>query len=241
MTALPWLDADDTTFPDPESALAEPQGLLAAGGDLSPRRLLSAYGNGIFPWYEEGQPILWWCPDPRAVLLPEEIRVSRSLRKCIRRDVFTVSLDEAFDAVTAACAEPRPSQGGTWITAAMRDAYAELHRLGYAHSVETWQDGELVGGLYGVAIGSVFFGESMFSRVTDASKVALVHLAEKLQSWGYELIDCQIESAHLASLGSRLLPRPRFVAMVRDLCRQEPTSPGWARASIASHREFQQN
>jgi len=183
----------DAPFPPAEAALREPNGLLAVGGDLSPRRLLRAYRSGAFPWYGEGQPILWWSPDPRAVLLPERVRVSRSLRRTLRRGLFRVTVDRAFDAVIEACATvPRPGQDGTWITPEMAAAYRRLHRLGHAHSVEAWtRDGELAGGLYGVAIGRVFFGESMFSRRSDASKVALVTLCRALEAWGYGLVDAR--------------------------------------------------
>ena len=177
---IPWLGTD-LAFPPVESALAEPNGLLAVGGDLSPRRLLAAYRRGIFPWYSEGDPILWWCPDPRMVLVPGELRVTRSLAKTLRNKTYQVRFDTAFDDVMRGCAAPRPDQPGTWITAEMRAAYGRLHELGYAHSVETWIDGRLAGGLYGVAIGRVFFGESMFTRVRDASKIAFVHLVRRLE------------------------------------------------------------
>ncbi len=217
---LPRLDPEDpqAPFPDQRRALREPDGLLAFGGDLSPARLVRAYRNGIFPWYSAGQPILWWSPDPRAVLFPERLHISRSLHKTLRRGVFRVTLDRAFDAVVEACAEPRPQQEGTWITSGMRAAYGRLHRLGIAHSAEAWQDGELVGGLYGVALGRVFFGESMFSRRTDASKVALCHLVATLRAWGYGLIDAQIPSPHLARLGVETLPRAEFLALLERWC-----------------------
>lgn len=247
-------------FPPVEAA--SPEGLLAIGGDLRPERLLEAYRHGIFPWYSDNQPILWWSPDPRTVLTPAKLKVSRSLRKTLRRGAFRVSLDQAFGAVMRACAGPRHTgtyeyreghdctdpggtaprmaeiescreQGpsatpgavaedagsgrgnqpsGTWITPEMRDAYARLHTLGYAHSVEVWHDEQLVGGLYGVALGAAFFGESMFSHATDASKVAFVHLVRQLEAWGYTLIDCQVASAHLLSLGAVEIPRADFLA-----------------------------
>ena len=223
-----WLDPGDASgaFPNPALALEEPNGLLALGGDLTPRRLLNAYRLGIFPWYSDGQPILWWTPDPRAVLFPERLHVSRSLRKTLRRGALTVTLDTAFDAVVAACAEPRPDQDGTWITDEMRAAYGELHRLGHAHSVETWHQGELVGGLYGVAIGRVFFGESMFTRFTDASKVAFVRLVRQLEAWSFGLIDCQMYSGHLARFGAEEIPRPRFMALLDDYC-ERPGPAHW--------------
>ncbi|HEU5398100.1 MAG TPA: leucyl/phenylalanyl-tRNA--protein transferase [Gammaproteobacteria bacterium] len=212
------------TFPDPRRALQDPDGLLAVGGDLSPARLLYAYRHGIFPWYHADQPILWWSPDPRAVLFPAELHVSRSLRRRMAKDGYRATLDTAFSEVMQACAGPRPGQpeGGTWISPAMQAAYVELHRLGHAHSVEIWIEDELAGGLYGVAIGRVFFGESMFSRRTDGSKLALVHLARQLGAWGYPLIDCQVHSEHLASLGCVRIPRPDFLALLAEHC----TAPG---------------
>src|SRR5690606_34543382 len=182
-----------------------------------------------FPWYNEGQPILWWSPDPRAVLAPGQIKVSRSLRKTLRARRFQVTFDTAFEAVIGACAAPRrpPLENGTWITPEMRDAYVELHRLGHAHSVEAWQDGALAGGLYGVALGGAFFGESMFSRVRDASKVAFVWLARQLERWGYSLIDCQLPSAHLASLGARTVPRREFFALLAHALARPGRPPPW--------------
>ena len=214
---------DGAPFPEVDQALRDPDGLLAVGGSLSTRRLLNAYRHGIFPWYSQGEPILWWSPDPRLVLFPEHLRVSRSLRKTLRRGLFRVTVDRDFRQVMRACAAPRDDGPGTWITAEMLDAYARLHDLGHAHSVEVWSDERLVGGLYGVAVGRVFFGESMFSRETDASKVALVHLVERLQAWGYHLIDCQIRTEHLIRLGAEEIPRARFVELIRGW-RQEPDS-----------------
>ena len=205
-------------FPDVSQALEEPNGLLAVGGDLSPKRLIHAYRHGIFPWFNPGQPILWWSPDPRAVLFPDQLRVSRSLRKRLRQCAFQVTLDHSFEAVMRACAEPRLNQSGTWISEEMVQAYTRLHRQGLAHSVESWQDGALVGGLYGVAIGKVFFGESMFSRRTDASKVAFAWLVSQLQLWGFQLIDCQVETDHLASLGATTLPRHEFIDLLNRWC-----------------------
>ena len=201
-------------FPDPGFALDEPNGLLAAGGDLGPERLLCAYRRGIFPWFSEGQPILWWSPDPRAVLWPEAMHVSRSLRRTQRRARFSVSTDTAFDRVVRECAAPRPGRDDTWITPEMAAAYGRLHRAGHAHSIECWRGGDLAGGLYGVAIGRVFFGESMFSRAADASKIALAHLC----TLGFELIDCQIPNAHLARLGVVEMSRRRFLARLDELC-----------------------
>lgn len=210
---IPYLDSEDP-FPPVDNAMREPNGLLAAGGDLSPARLLDAYRRGIFPWFGDEDPLLWWSPDPRMVLFVDELRVSRSLRKAIRSGRFTVTADRAFSAVMSGCAEPRADQDGTWITTEMRAAYARLAAMGYAHSVEAWAGGDLVGGLYGVAIGRVYFGESMFARVTDASKVAFVTLVRQLQLWGFRLIDCQMPTAHLASLGAREIPRREFLAEV---------------------------
>ncbi|HVA54465.1 MAG TPA: leucyl/phenylalanyl-tRNA--protein transferase [Gammaproteobacteria bacterium] len=216
---LPWIMPGSLpqTFPDIGDALIVPNGLLAAGGDLSPERLLFAYRHGIFPWYSEGQPILWWSPDPRTVLFPDKLHVSHSLQKLMRHGGFEVSLDSAFSEVMAACADSRPNQPerGTWITSAMRDAYAELHRQGYAHSLEIVVDGELAGGVYGIALGGVFFGESMFSRRNNASKIALACLAKQLSAWGFGLIDCQVYSEHLMRLGSVSMPRTEFQLLLQ--------------------------
>jgi leucyl/phenylalanyl-tRNA--protein transferase len=217
--SLCWLSPERRAdaFPPVSQALTEPNGLLTAGGDLTPERLLAAYRKGIFPWYQDGQPILWWSPDPRAVLMPDGLKVSRSLRRSLRRRGFEFRVDTAFELVVAACAEPRRYGGGTWITTEMAEAYGRLHDLGWAHSFETWRDGRLVGGLYGVAIGRAFFGESMFSRETDASKVALVHGVDFLRSLETELIDCQIASAHTRSLGAVDMPRAEFLTLVATL------------------------
>lgn len=209
--------SDATFFPPVESALRDPNGLLAMGGDLSLERLLDAYRHGIFPWFNPGEPILWWSPDPRMVLEPQVIRVTRSLAKRIRNGGFELRVDSAFAEVMRACAMPRDDDGGTWISPPMVAAYTRLFDAGYAHSVETWHDGILVGGLYGVAIGRMFFGESMFSRMPDASKVALVRLARQLRQWGFGLIDCQMETAHLASLGARAMPRSMFTMQLEEL------------------------
>jgi leucyl/phenylalanyl-tRNA--protein transferase len=229
MSAIRWLSSatDPESFPPPHEALEEPNGLLAAGGDLKPERLLSAYRRGIFPWYERGQPILWWCPNPRAVLFPPELRVSRSLRRVVRRRPFTLTADTAFAEVIAACAAPRSYALDTWITDEMSIAYRKLHRLGWAHSFEAWRDDELVGGLYGVAIGRVFFGESMFARVTDASKTAFVATVRYLAARGFELIDCQVASAHLRSLGATDVPRERFLRMLADWCPAPNLQQSW--------------
>lgn len=224
---IPWLDAA-TPFPPIDAALTDPDGLLAAGGDLSPARLVDAYRHGIFPWYSDGQPILWWSPDPRMVLHVGDFRVSHSLAKRIRRHEFDLRSDTTFDAVIEACANvPRGPGGGTWITAAMVDAYRRLHRLGYAHSVEAWRGDELAGGLYGLALGKVFFGESMFAHATDASKVALAALVAKLRQIDVPLIDCQQETGHLASLGARPIPRRRFARHLRELIHSTAAPDGW--------------
>lgn len=212
-------------FPPVETALHEPNGLLAMGGDLSVERLLDAYRHGIFPWFNPGEPILWWSPDPRMVLVPGEIRVTRSLAKRIRNGGFEVRADTAFVDVMRACAAPRARARGTWISPAMVAAYNHLHQAGYAHSVETWHDDRLVGGLYGVAIGRMFYGESMFSREPDASKFALVRLAQQLQQWEFGMIDCQMETAHLSSMGARTIPRTAFVTRLAELVNL-PHRPG---------------
>jgi len=215
---ITWLSPQDAPewFPPLEQALEEPSGLLAAGGDLSPERLLAAYRRGIFPWYSPGQPVLWWSPDPRAVLFPEEFHCTRSLAKTLRNGGFTAAIDRDFGAVIDGCAAPRAASPGTWITSEMRAAYLKLHRLGYAHSVETWRGDALVGGLYGVHLGGVFFGESMFSRERDASKVALAHLVAECEHNGLAVIDCQLPSRHLSSLGARTIPRSQFQALLRE-------------------------
>lgn len=213
---IPWLNPNDP-FPPLESALREPNGLLAAGGDLSTQRLIDAYSRGIFPWFSPGDPILWWSPDPRMVLFPDELKVSRSLRKTLKKPDYEIRFDTAFRQVMQACAAPRKEQGGTWITPAMVSAYTELHRLGLAHSVETWMGGKLVGGLYGIGLGRMFYGESMFSLATDASKIAFVHLVRQLERWGYGMIDCQMKTSHLASLGAHEIPRAEFSQKLTEL------------------------
>jgi len=214
---IPWL-AHANEFPPLERALGEPNGLLCAGGDLLPPRLLAAYRAGIFPWYAAGEPILWWSPDPRMVLVPHEFRIARSLRRTLRRGAYEVRLDSNFVAVITACATtPRKGQPGTWITAEMQAAYRRMHELGYAHSVEVWVRQALVGGVYGLSIGKMFYGESMFSLLTDASKIALAHLARYLATRGYGLIDCQMKTAHLASLGAREIPRGEFIGRLHQL------------------------
>lgn len=230
---IPWLKRDDP-FPPLERALKHPNGLLAAGAELSSKRLLAAYRQGIFPWYSEGEPVLWWSPDPRMVLIPSELKISRSLAKTLRNREHEIRFDSAFATVMRACAA-RGGEGAasgadevaTWITADMRAAYQQLHELGYAHSVETWIDGRLAGGLYGVAIGRMFYGESMFTRVRDASKVALVHLVRRLERDRYGMIDCQMYTPHLASLGAHAIPRSKFSLKLRELVDYRMTPMKW--------------
>jgi leucyl/phenylalanyl-tRNA--protein transferase len=223
---IPWLGPSDR-FPPVERALKHPNGLLAAGGDLSTRRLIEAYRNGIFPWSGEGEPLLWWSPDPRMVLFPSELKVPRSLRKRIARRDYQIRCDSAFVEVMRACAAPRRAGEGTWITGEMIAAYERLHRAGLAHSVETWIGGELAGGLYGVAIGRAFFGESMFTRVADASKIALVALVRQLERWGFGVIDCQVRSAHLARFGAREIPRAAFLRGLAELVNYPQAAERW--------------
>ena len=231
---IPWLDRD-TPFPDVAQALTtEAPGLLAAGADLSPKRLLMAYRNGIFPWFSEGQPILWWSTDPRMVLMTDRFRVSDSLKKTLRKveremaagGRWQVRFDSAFEDVMRACAAPRRDGPGTWISDDIIDGYAGLHRLGYAHSAEVWLDGRLVGGAYGVSIGRMFYGESMFARVTDGSKIALAYLVRFLRAHGVAMIDCQQETGHLASLGAAPIPRAQFLAHLRNTI-ELPQITGW--------------
>ena len=222
----------DSDFPDPALATRDPDGLLAVGGELSRPRLLQAYRQGIFPWYSEGQPILWWSPDPRTVLYPEQIHVSRSLKKRLRRGGLTLQFDTDFDAVTAACAEPRNNQDGTWLLPEMRDAYAELHRHGDAHSIELWDEDRLIGGMYGVCIGTVFFGESKFSRAPDASKIVMVYLAEQMLAHGFRLLDCQVFNPHLARMGAVEIPRSRFLQELESAVATEPLPGMWLQSPV---------
>lgn len=221
---IPFLGPADP-FPPVELALDQPDGLLAAGGSLSTRRLLDAYARGIFPWFNEGDPILWWSPDPRTVLRPSRVHVSHSLRKRLKKQGFMISIDRAFARVLDGCAAPRAGDTGTWLSHQMRRAYTALHLAGHAHSIEVWMDGELAGGIYGVALGRMFFGESMFTRRTDASKIAMVRLAAQLERWDFPLIDCQLETDHLLSLGAEPMPRRRFIAEVGHLVTQ--AAPAW--------------
>jgi len=224
---IPWLRGD-APFPPLAKALKSPNGLICAGGDLSPERIVDAYGHGIFPWFSEGDPILWWSPDPRMVLFPDELRVSRSLRRNLARGAYETRFDTAFRDVIEACAAPRDGQGGTWIVPEMVHAYTRLHELGFVHSVESWLDGELAGGLYGMALGKVFFGESMFARAPDASKVALVKLVERLRAQGFRVIDCQQATPHLASLGAREIPRNAFAQLVQESIQYPSAGKRWS-------------
>jgi leucyl/phenylalanyl-tRNA--protein transferase len=227
LTALNPFDSRQA-FPDVSLALEEPNGLLAVGGCLSTRRLLNAYRQGIFPWFGEGEPILWWSPDPRLVLFPERLHVSRSLRKTLRQGVFTFTFDRCFERVVDACAMPRAYANSTWISPAIKRSFCLLHASGSAHSFEAWKGGELVGGLYGLALGRVFFGESMFHVETDASKAAFAFAVARLSEWGYRLVDCQVRTEHLASLGAEEIPRAEFVRLLEDYCERPPEALAWA-------------
>lgn len=226
---LPWLDPDDDTEPFPalNSALKEPDGLLAAGGSLSPQRLLSAYRYGIFPWFEDEQPILWWSPNPRMVLKPKDVHISRSLKKVINNKLYSCTFDKAFSDVILACSAARKGQDGTWITASMINAYETLFTLGHAHSIEVWSADKLVGGLYGIAIGQVFFGESMFSLQSNASKVGFTYLCRQLNEWNYQLIDCQVHSEHLETLGATTISRDNFAQQLDLYCLQNTSKRAW--------------
>ena len=226
MTSLPWLDPDQLWFPPAEEALDDPDGLLALGGDLSTERLILAYRSGIFPWYSDDQPILWWSPDTRCVLFPEDIHISRSLRRTLNQGRFRVTTDQAFSRIIRLCASTRSE--GTWITDDMIASYSELHHQGVAHSIEVWnQNGDLAGGMYGLAIGQCFFGESMFSLETNASKVLMVHLAHQLQDWGYRLMDCQVESDHLLTMGACTIPRSKFLSIIGTYADRKPDQTDW--------------
>lgn len=230
-----WLSGEDPpdAFPPVSAALREPDGLLAAGGDLSSERLLYAYRHGIFPWYDQGQPLLWWAPDPRCVFKPDGLRVSRRLRRSLRQSTAQVRFNSDFGAVIRGCAAPRGPQHGTWITTDMIAAYERLHREGWAHSVEIWQDETLVGGLYGLAIGRAFFGESMFSHAADASKVALLAVSQSMRTKALGILDCQLVSSHLLSLGAAIIPREEFVAQLEDLCSPAIRFENWPTAPIS--------
>ncbi|MBA2484129.1 MAG: leucyl/phenylalanyl-tRNA--protein transferase [Nitrosomonas sp.] len=224
---IPWLTAD-SPFPPLEMALTEPNGLLAAGSDLSPQRLISAYRKGIFPWFNEGEPILWWSPDPRMVLFPSELKISRSLKKVLKKGHYKICVDRHFEQVIRSCATaPRQGQLGTWIHPEIVAAYTTLHKMGLAHSVETWIDDKLAGGLYGISLGKVFYGESMFSSITDASKIALVYLVKYLELQGVSMIDCQMKTAHLASFGAREIPRKEFSQKLFELAAYPDPAKKW--------------
>ncbi len=226
MSQIPWLE-EDLEFPDISSALTDPDGLLAAGGDLSIARLIKAYQQGIFPWFDDDQPIMWWSPNPRCVLFPEKVHISKSLRKKLNKSLFTVTFDKDFERVIQHCADSRQATTGTWITDDMQEAYIALHEQGTAHSVEVWVNNELVGGLYGLALGRCFFGESMFSTATDASKVAFVYLCNQLREWGYAIIDCQVENPHLFTLGAENIRRSEFQTILEDNIHKKPKPHDW--------------
>lgn len=223
---IPWLEPDDP-FPSTSKALKQPNGLLAAGADLTPARLIEAYSHGVFPWFNADEPVLWWSPDPRMVLFPGELKVGRSLKKVLRNRDYEVRFDTAFTRVMHGCAQPRDSQSGTWISPMMIEAYTQLHEMGVAHSAETWIDGKLAGGLYGIALGRMFYGESMFTEVTDASKIAFVHLVWQLKRWGFGLIDCQMKTEHLGRFGAREIPRSDFLRQVSKLIQYSPAPNPW--------------
>jgi leucyl/phenylalanyl-tRNA--protein transferase len=225
-TVITWL-TDNDDFPPVEQALTEPNGLLAAGDSIPSSRLLAAYRRGIFPWYSDQQPVLWWSPDPRMVLFPSEFRMPRSLAKRLRRRDYEIRVDTAFTEVMRGCAMPRSDEAGTWITLDIIAAYSELHRLGHAHSVETWIDGELAGGLYGVSLGRAFYGESMFARVSDASKIAFAHLVHQLARWQFGMIDCQMNTAHLARFGAREISRAEFSRKLTELVNYPRPAVSW--------------
>jgi leucyl/phenylalanyl-tRNA--protein transferase len=232
---IPWLESP-IAFPETAIALKAPNGLLCAGGDLAPGTIVAAYTRGIFPWFSDDQPILWWSPDPRMVLFPAEFKISTSLAKTVKSQKFQIRFDTSFTDVIAACAAPREPGGGTWIVPEMQEAYILLHQLGIAHCVESWKPGEhggeLIGGLYGIALGRMFFGESMFTRATDASKVAMVALVEKLRRDGFELIDCQQQTPHLASLGARPIARRQFVQRLQELIDLGQSTSNWRAENV---------
>lgn len=234
---LNWLRPNNLEFPPLERALRDPNGLLAVGGDLSPQRLLAAYRHGCFPWYQDGQPLLWWSPDPRTVLYPDQLHISRSLAKTLRQKPFEVTFDQAFSEVIQGCSEPRDYTDKTWITQPMQRAYHMLHQQGIAHSVEVWQQETLVGGLYGLAMGRLFFGESMFSRTTNASKVGFVTLVQQLIDWGFILIDCQMPTQYLASFGASSIPRTQFAQMLHEHI-EDPSRSHWGGLAATSTRSL---
>lgn len=223
---IPWLQNSSDPFPSIDKALVDPNGLLAAGGGLTKQRLISAYRSGIFPWYSPGEPVLWWSPDPRCVLIPDQLHISRSMRKRLKRKDYEVYFDRDFPAVIEACSEPRGDGEGTWITREMKHAYCGLHEQGMAHSIEVYIENQLVGGLYGIAMGKLFFGESMFSRSRDASKIAFIKMVEQLRNWGYVLIDCQVSNDHLFTLGATEIARDEFMSYL-DQYRDVPIDHSW--------------
>lgn len=231
---IPWLSPQNLDFPPVEYAMDEPNGLLAAGGDLNPDRILAAYRQGIFPWFNPGDPILWWSPNPRTVIFPETHHVSKSLRKTLRKGLYRVTFDRAFVQVMQGCAAPRNYANGTWISEAIIASYTELHRRGFCHSVEVWLGDELVGGLYGMALGKVFFGESMFSRADNASKVGFTYLVRTLRDWGFQLIDCQVANEHLFSLGAKEIPREDFQELLLNFTNLASNYPQtWSNIALA--------
>lgn len=231
---IPWLSPQNLDFPPVEYAMDEPNGLLAAGGDLNPDRILAAYRQGIFPWFNPGDPILWWSPNPRTVIFPETHHVSKSLRKTLRKGLYRVTFDRAFVQVMQGCAAPRNYANGTWISDAIIASYTELHRRGFCHSVEVWLGEELVGGLYGMALGKVFFGESMFSRADNASKVGFTYLVRTLRDWGFQLIDCQVANEHLFSLGAKEIPREDFQELLLNFTNLASNYPQtWSNIALA--------
>jgi len=235
MIHIPWLHPNNTDFPSPTLALDDPNGLLAAGGDLSPQRILAAYQRGIFPWFNPGDPILWWSPNPRTVIFPAQLHISKSLRKTLRQNLYRVTFDDCFSDVMRACAAPRNYAKGTWISNDIIAGYTALHVQGFAHSVEVWREDELVGGLYGMALGRIFFGESMFSRADNASKVGFAHLVRQLVAWNFELIDCQIANDHLFSLGAVEIPREEFQQYLLDFAHETAAYPTlWSSIATSS-------
>lgn len=237
LSMIPWLTEDPYLFPHPDQALEDPDGLLAAGGDLTTDRLLQAYRQGIFPWFGDDDPILWWSPNPRCVIKPDQIHISRSLKKHIRRSELRLSFDENFTSVIQSCSKERSGSPGTWITEDMKQAYINLHYQGFAHSVEVWDENRLIGGLYGLAIGPFFFGESMFSVQTNASKVAFVALGKQLKRWNYQLIDCQVHNSHLESLGATDIPRAEFLRCI-NLSIDDDIKHNWNFDTDIAHLDF---
>lgn len=235
MISIPWLSPDNYDFPDPANALDDPEGLLAVGGDLSPERILAAYYRGIFPWFNPGDPILWWSPSPRTVVFPDQLHISKSLRKTLRQGIYRVTFDNCFRTVMTACAAPRAYADGTWISDDIIAGYSALHERGIAHSVEVWRGDELVGGLYGMALGRIFFGESMFSRADNASKVGFAHLVRQLRAWDFQLIDCQVANDHLFSLGAVEIPREDFQRMLINFTDKPGVSSlTWSNVTVAA-------